>query len=129
MKFVGAVSILKSFYLYSWDSVTIYEGPTTGTSSAGPYCGSTLPPSYTSTEMYAAVKFVSDHVVVDDGFSASYSCIAVPTIAPTTTVNTTTQEPSGECGKNLLRNKICLVNLYPYFSLLVSLWIFSECNS
>ena len=67
MKFIGVDSILKPFYLYSWDSVTIYEGPTTGTPSAGPYCGSTLPPSYTSTEMYAAVKFVSDHVVVDGG--------------------------------------------------------------
>ena len=71
--------------------------------------------------MYAAVKFVSDQVVVDAGFSASFSCIDAPTTTLATTVNTTTQEPSEECGKNLLRNNICHMNLHHYYNLHVYL--------
>ena len=69
--------------------------------------------------MYVAVKFVSDHVVKDTGFEASYNCIEAPTPSSTTTTtissttsctdcttSSTDQPPPLDCGKNWIRYNI-----------------------
>ena len=73
-------------YSFRWDSVTIHES-LTGAAAAGPYCGDTIPPSYTSSGNWAAIKFISDYIVMKKGFEISYSCA---TSTKTTTISTTT---------------------------------------
>ena len=123
-------------YSCRWDNVTIHES-LTGAAAAGPYCGNngtTLPPSYTSSGNWAAIKFISDSLVTRFGFEISYSCTTsttTTTISTTTkytsgttttstttkytsgtTTPTTTTGTSGYCGKNyclsFLENHICI---------------------
>ena len=106
-------------YSFRWDSVTIHES-LTGAAAAGPYCGDTIPPSYTSSGNWAAIKFISDYIVMKKGFEISYSCATSTT---TTTISTTTKYTSGTttpttttgtyyCGKkyclSFLKNHICI---------------------
>ena len=106
-------------YSFRWDSVTIHES-LTGAPAAGPYCGDTIPPSYTSSGNWAAIKFSSDALVMKQGFEISYSCTTGST---TTTTSTTTKYTSGTttpstttgtyyCGKkyclSFLKNHICI---------------------
>ena len=113
-------------YSFRWDNVTIHES-LTGAAAAGPYCGDTIPPSYTSSGNWAAIKFISDSLVTKYGFEISYSCATSTT---TTTVSTTTKFTSGTttptttpttttgtyyCGKNyclsFLKNHICITTI------------------
>ena len=69
--------------------------------------------------MSVVVKFVSDYIINDAGFHASYNCIEAPTpttSTPSTTTSTTNctdctptpteQPPPGECGNYLIKNNI-----------------------
>ena len=97
-------------YFFRWDNVTIYES-LTGAAAAGPYCGNTIPPSYTSSGNWAAIEFISDNYVTKSGFEISYSCEVIGSTTSTTTTTkttkfttgtttpTTTTETSGDCGK------------------------------
>ena len=107
-------------YSFRWDSVTVHES-LTGAPAAGPYCGSTIPPSYTSSGNWAAIKFISDTLVTKKGFKLSYSCAASTTTTTisttiTYTTHTTTPTPTTTgtyyCGKkyclSFLKNHICI---------------------
>ena len=64
-------------YNFRWDSVTISEDsadPITGALSAGPFCGDTIPATYTSAWEYAAIVFISDPSETKPGFEISYQC-------------------------------------------------------
>ena len=108
-------------YSFRWDNVTIHES-LTGAAAAGPYCGSTIPPSYTSSGNWAAIKFISDSLVMKKGFEISYNCATATT---TTTISTTTKYTSGTttptttgpyyCGKkyclSFLKNHFCITTI------------------
>ena len=108
-------------YSFRWDNVTIHES-LTGAAAAGPYCGDTIPPSYTSSGNWAAIKFISDYIVMKKGFEISYSCATSTT---TTTISTTTKYTSGTttptttgpyyCGKkyclSFLKNHFCITTI------------------
>ena len=126
-----AVSKLKNFYFYSWDYLNIYEEDSASNfPAAGPYCGNTLPPSYTSVQMAVVVNFVSDYIINDAGFHASYNCIEAPTWVPPTSITSTPspatsttnctdctptpteQPPPGDCGNYLIKNNIYVSILF-----------------
>ena len=104
-------------FSFSWDRVTIYESLTSASAgspvSAGPYCGSTIPPKYKSTGDLAVVVFISDYSVTKTGFEISYVCKNITnttTTSPSSTTNTpistmstitsNTTAPPVSCGKN-----------------------------
>ena len=83
-------------YSFRWDNVTIHES-LTGAAAAGPYCGNTIPTSYTSSGNWAMIIFISDSFVTKLGFEISYSCevISSTTSTTTTTISTTTKYTTG----------------------------------
>lgn len=86
--------ICNCYYPFRWDNVTIHES-LTGAATAGPYCGDTVPPSYTSYGNWAAIKFISDSLVTKNGFEISYNCEVISSTTSTTTTSTTTKYTTG----------------------------------
>ncbi|XP_076027535.1 cubilin [Genypterus blacodes] len=56
-----------------WDYVAIYDGPSMSAALLARVCGSTLPPSVTSTQNKVYVRFRSDSSRTHRGFSARFS--------------------------------------------------------
>ncbi len=74
----GASSVTLTFTLFNteadWDFVDVYNGSNASAPLLGSYSGTSLPPTLTATSGQMFVRFTSDVSVVDDGFSANYSC-------------------------------------------------------
>ncbi|KAK7503581.1 hypothetical protein BaRGS_00005120, partial [Batillaria attramentaria] len=71
----------------TYDRVTVYDGPDTGSPVIGTYCGQELPPYILTTNSTFLAVFVADDSVEMTGFSAAYRFIAPPTtpVTPPTT--------------------------------------------
>ncbi|XP_023268101.1 bone morphogenetic protein 1-like, partial [Seriola lalandi dorsalis] len=57
----------------AWDYVAIHDGPTASSPLLARVCGSSLPPSITSTQNSMFVRFRSDSSRSHRGFSAHFS--------------------------------------------------------
>ncbi|XP_027132680.1 cubilin, partial [Larimichthys crocea] len=64
----------------SWDYVAIYDGPTISSPLLAHVCGTSLPPSITSTQNAIYVRFRSDSSRSHRGFSAHFSAACGATI-------------------------------------------------
>lgn len=71
----------KSFTTESnYDSLYVYNGPTTASPILGAYSGSTTPASVTSTGTVITLRFKSDVGIVTSGFKIIYSCVSATDI-------------------------------------------------
>lgn len=67
----------KSFTTESgYDSLYVYNGPTTASPLLGAYCGSTTPANVTSTGTVLTLRFKSDVGIVASGFKIIYNCVS-----------------------------------------------------
>ncbi|XP_046880031.1 cubilin [Hypomesus transpacificus] len=57
----------------SWDSVTIFNGASSGSPIIGQYCGITSPGTIKSGSNKMVVVFLADHLVAHGGFAATWS--------------------------------------------------------
>lgn len=68
----------KSFTTESnYDSLYVYNGPTTASPILGAYSGSTTPANVTSTGTVITLRFKSDVGIVTSGFKIIYNCVAI----------------------------------------------------
>lgn len=51
-----------------WDSLAIYDGPTSRSNRLADLCGNTLPPSIESSTNYLYFVFTSDAIIAKKGF-------------------------------------------------------------
>jgi len=58
---------------HCWDSVQVFDGPDKDSPRLGSYCGTTLPPTLSSSTNVMTVLFDSDCSITADGFSATAS--------------------------------------------------------
>ncbi|XP_023942426.2 cubilin-like [Bicyclus anynana] len=63
-----------------YDSVKIYDGPTSDSPLVGKFCGTTLPKTYTSSTNKLFILFKSDHTVASEGFKIDFESICFQTI-------------------------------------------------
>ena len=61
-----------SFYFFSYDSLTIYDGGSSTSSMMGKYCGDSNPPNHVSSSHEVLVHFQSDGSVTRAGFKMEY---------------------------------------------------------
>ena len=62
------------FYIFSWDSLTIYDGGSNTSPMFGnPYCGDSLPPSQASSSNQLFFHFQSNHYLTGTGFLLEYN--------------------------------------------------------
>ena len=61
--------------LFSWDSLTIYDGASSTSPMMGEYCGNSIPPSHVSSSNEVLVHFQSDDSVTYGGFKMEYNPI------------------------------------------------------
>src|SRR5690606_14680670 len=82
------------------DSLTIYDGPNTGSPLLGTFTGTTFPPTFTSSDPSGALTFVftSDSSVTGLGWAADVTCI---TLCNDNITTTTDGENCGEGTVNL----------------------------
>ncbi len=67
----------KSFTTESgYDSLYVYNGPTTASPLLGAYSGSTTPANVTSTGTVITLRFKSDVGIVGSGFKIIYNCVS-----------------------------------------------------
>ena len=60
--------------LYSWDSLTIFDGGSNTSPMLGKrYCGDSLPRNHISSRNQLFIDFHSDHVVTETGFKLEYN--------------------------------------------------------
>ncbi|WP_375561698.1 CUB domain-containing protein [Bernardetia sp. OM2101] len=64
----------------NFDRLIIYDGPTTASPVLGTFCGTTLPPTFTSTDASGSLtfEFISDGFVTEAGWEAEISCVSSP---------------------------------------------------
>ncbi len=78
-----------------WDSLFVYNGPTTASPLMGAYTGSTTSPgTVTSTGTVITIRFKSDISTVTSGWKLIYNCVAITDI----------KENANENGANLFPN-------------------------
>ena len=71
----------KSFTTESgYDSLYVYNGPTTASPILGAYSGSTTPANVTSTGTVITLRFKSDVGIVTSGFKIIYNCVTATDI-------------------------------------------------
>ena len=65
---------------FSWDAVTIYDGPSSTSSMMGKFCGDSIPHSHVSSSNKVLIHFLSDFsntiagtVTVYGGFQMEYN--------------------------------------------------------
>ena len=63
------------FYHYSYDSVSIYDGPSNASPRVGKYCGNSLPPEFKSTTNEVLIYFKSDGIAQRKGFKLEYESV------------------------------------------------------
>lgn len=75
---VGATQILLNFTSFNmefgFDSLLIYDGPTTSSPLIAGFTGNTLPPSMTSSGGSITIRQITDFSVVLSGFELNWSC-------------------------------------------------------
>ena len=74
-KLLISTALLCSFD-FSHDNLTIFDGASSlmlGTSTWGPYCGDSLPPSNISSSNRLLLYFQSDKIVTETGFKLEYN--------------------------------------------------------
>jgi len=75
----NASQVTLSFSSFSiennWDFMYIYDGPSTTSPLVGTYTGTNSPGTVTSTGSALTVRFTSDINTVDQGWSATWSCV------------------------------------------------------
>ena len=61
-------------YLFSWDSLTIYDGGSSTSPMMGDHCGDSIPPSHLSSSDEIMIHFKTDCYDYDnDGFKMEYN--------------------------------------------------------
>lgn len=58
-----------------WDSLFVYNGPTTASPLLGAYTGTVIPANVTSTGTVITIRFKSDGATVTSGFKIIYNCV------------------------------------------------------
>ena len=64
---------INNLFLFSWDSLTIYDGDSSTSSMMGKYCGDSIPPSHVSSSNEILIHFRSDGIVTRPGFKIEYN--------------------------------------------------------
>ena len=86
----GAFAIQLAFLQFdvelNYDTLFIYDGPSTTSALIGAYTGSNSPGTVTSTQSAITLRFKSDGATVKPGFTAIWTCLS-DQIAPVTTLN------------------------------------------
>ena len=78
----------KQTYLFSWDSLTIYDGGSSTSPMMGKYCGASIPPSHISSSKEIMVHFETDsYNGNENGFKMEYN----PTSKQSTTIQNNTE--------------------------------------
>ena len=65
--------ITNSLFIFSYDSLTIYDGGSSTSSMLGMYCGYSIPPSHVSSSNKILVHFQSDVTGTGAGFQMEYN--------------------------------------------------------
>ena len=63
-------------YLFSWDSLTIYDGASSTSSMMGKYCGDSIPPSHVSSSnkvLLVLINHLSDGINTYGEFQMEYN--------------------------------------------------------
>ena len=64
----------KQTYLFSWDSLTIYDGDSSTSPMMGKYCGDSIPPSLVSSSNEILIHFEADYYNGNNyGFKMEYT--------------------------------------------------------
>ncbi len=88
---IGASSVTLNFQSFNveanYDSLWLYDGPSTASPLIGAYTGTNGPGSITSTQPAMTLRFKSDNATVSSGFTAYWQC-NIDNIAPTTAIST-----------------------------------------
>jgi hypothetical protein len=63
-----------------WDSLFVYNGPSTASPLLGAYTGSVIPSNVTSTGTVITIRFKSDGATVTSGFKIVYNCVSTTDI-------------------------------------------------
>ncbi len=71
----------------NYDSLWLYDGPSTASPLIGAYTGTNSPGTVSTTQPHLTIRFKSDGATVTSGFSAIWQCI-VDNIPPTTSIST-----------------------------------------
>ena len=70
--FFNCLSCINSQTVFSYDSLTLYDGGSTASPMLGKYCGYSIPPSHVSSSNEILIHFQSDEVVMKTGFQIEY---------------------------------------------------------
>ena len=62
-----------NLFLFSLDSLTIYDGDSSTSPMMGKYCGDSIPPSHVSSSNEVLIHFQSDGSVKRAGFKMEYN--------------------------------------------------------
>ncbi|KAK2147338.1 hypothetical protein LSH36_558g01028 [Paralvinella palmiformis] len=82
----------------TYDFVKIRDGGSSDSTPVGVYCGTDLPPSFTSTGNQIKIEFHSDYAVSGAGFLLEWQAVPPTPVNPTTPETTTTEA----CGGNIV---------------------------
>jgi spore germination protein YaaH/PKD repeat protein len=87
----GASTVTLNFQSFdveaNYDSLWLYDGPSTTSPLIGAYTGTNSPGSVTTTQPAITLKFKSDNATTNPGFTAYWQC-NTDNIAPTTLIST-----------------------------------------
>ncbi len=103
---------------YAYDYVKIYNGPTNASPVLGIYSGSVLPPDITATKGAMLIEFITDELLVDHGWTATYtSSIGAVNIGDCNGLQTFTS-PSGKISdgsgeENYFNDSDCMFLIQP----------------
>ena len=62
-----------NLFLFSWDSLSIYDDASSTSAMMGKYCGDSIPPSHVSSSNEIMIHFHSDGAVTEAGFKIEYN--------------------------------------------------------
>ena len=62
-----------NLFLFSWDSLSIYDGASSTSAMMGKYCGDSITPNHVSSSNRIMIKFKSDGAVTETGFKMEYN--------------------------------------------------------
>ena len=65
----------KQLSIFSFDSLTIYDGDSSTSPMMGKYCGDSIPPSHVSSSNAILINFQSDSAYTVAGFKMEYNPI------------------------------------------------------
>ncbi|CAK1578706.1 unnamed protein product [Parnassius mnemosyne] len=71
---------IESSFRCKYDSVKIYDGPSSDSRLVGKFCGKSYLKSYTSSSNALFIRFKSDHTMASEGFRITYEAICHKTL-------------------------------------------------